>query len=122
MWVRSPGGPELLAVTLPPEAGCPRRGRGVWEGDTGEADVLGKAGRSEVPPALGPAAASCPPGANGFTLGVFLHACGDPVEPPCRGLVAPVMDGRGECTRTRGAGRRPSRGSWGVRNTGTWGP
>ena len=49
-----------------------------------EADVLGKAGRSEVPPALGPATASCPPGANGFTLGMFLHACGDPVEPPCR--------------------------------------
>lgn len=104
MWVRSPGGPERLAVTLPPEAGCPRRPGGVGGGHWGgrcprEGGLL-----QEVPPALGPAAASCPPGANGFILGVFLHACGDPVEPPLAGAQwAPVMDGRG--VHTGHAGR-----------------
>lgn len=71
--------PCLPGLAIPDEAGG-----GCGRGTLVEADVLGKAGRSEVPPALGPATASCPPGANGFTLGMFLHACGDPVEPPCR--------------------------------------
>lgn len=112
MWVRSPGGPERLAVTLPPEAGCPRRGGGVG-GTLGRPMSSGKAGRSEVPPALGPAAACVSAWGDGLHPGRVSSCLWGPCGAPCRGLVEPVTDRTWGCTRTAGRAEAPSRGSTG---------
>lgn len=121
---KSPGGPERLAVTLPPWAGCPRRGRGSRGRDTGEADVLGKARAVQR---FHPLWALLPPrvrlGSLGKTSPGRVSSClWGPCGAPCRGLSGACVDGAREaCTDTR-AGGRPSRGNWGVHNCRTWGP